>query len=100
MRWSPGNWQNRIQIIPIDESTDCSTVIPAIVWCGMTMNAAKATTAIMTTGKKLVNGCRSRNWWLILKPILKSYEVNRMNKQHIHVGIEDTDRGFDRFVET
>ena len=23
-----------------------------------------------------------------------------MNKQHIHVGIEDTDRGFDRFVET
>ena len=23
-----------------------------------------------------------------------------MNKQHIHVGIEDTDRGFERFVET
>ena len=22
------------------------------------------------------------------------------NKQHIHVGIEDTDRGFERFVET
>ena len=23
-----------------------------------------------------------------------------MNKQHIHVGIEDTERGFERFVET
>ena len=23
-----------------------------------------------------------------------------MNKQHIHIGIEDTDRGFERFVET
>ena len=23
-----------------------------------------------------------------------------MNKQHIHVGVEDTNRGFERFVET
>ena len=56
--------------------------------------------AIIKTGKKLTIGCQLRNWWLILKPISKSYEVNKMNKQHIHVGVEDTNRGFERFVET
>ena len=37
---------------------------------------------------------------MILKPISKNYEANEINKQHIHVGIEDTERGFERFVET
>lgn len=64
------------------------------------MNVAKVTTAIMTKGKKFMNGCRSGNWRLILRPILKGYEVDKMNKQQIHVGVEHSDRGFERFAET
>ena len=26
--------------------------------------------------------------------------MNTMNKQHIHVGVEEAERGFERFIET
>ncbi len=28
-----------------------------------------------------------------------AYEVNSMSKQHIYISVEDTGRGFERFIE-
>jgi len=30
---------------------------------------------------------------------MNAYEVRIVSKQHIHIGVADADRGFDRFVE-
>ena len=36
---------------------------------------------------------------MILRSILRNCEVSKVSKQHIHIGTEDPDRGFQRFTE-